>query len=78
MGVFSDENGKIIIGKPLTTAEVKKKYNIPKNDNILQKQLELSLKQIKANPQLKDLIIERTPANRLEPVKDILDRLFPE
>ena len=78
MGVFSDENGKIIIGKPLTTAEVKKKYNIPKNDNILQNQLELSLKQIKANPQLKDLIIERTPTNRLEPVKDILDRLFPE
>ena len=79
MGVYSDGKGGVILGKQLTAAEVNKKYNVPKNDNILQKQLELSLQQIETNPDLKQLIIERTPVNRrLEPIKDVLNRLFPD
>ena len=66
-GIYADKNGNTVLGKPLTSTEVKAKYfpKVPKEEaDITMKQLGLVIKEVQTNPKIKENLIQLMKARR--------------
>ena len=66
-GIFADENGNTVLGRKYTVAQIKQKYfpTVPKEEaDITMKQLSLVIKEVQANPKIKENLIELMKVRR--------------
>ena len=66
-GIYADENGNTVLGRKYTDAQIKQKYfpTVSKEESdITMKQLSLVIKEVQANPKIKENLIELMKVRR--------------